>query len=76
MDTIKVVGTREEVYKCHAQKTIGGLTKIDIIEKCNNGNVYLDVDEIIIECWVGLARPPCARLGARIALRGRPMPIL
>ena len=37
MDTIKVVGTREEVYKCHAQKTIGGLTKIDIIEKCNNG---------------------------------------
>ena len=36
MDTIKIIGTREEVYKSQAQKTIGGLTKIDIIEKCNN----------------------------------------
>ena len=37
MDTIKVIGTREEVYKSQAQKTIGGLTKPDILEKCNNG---------------------------------------
>ena len=39
MDTIKVIGTREEVYKSQAHKTIGGLTKIDILEKCNNGKI-------------------------------------
>ena len=37
MNTIKIIGTREEVYKSQAQKTIGGLTKPDILEKCNNG---------------------------------------
>ena len=37
MDTIKIIGTREEVYKSQAKKTIGGLTKPDILEKCNNG---------------------------------------
>ena len=37
MDTIKIIGTREEVYKSQTQKTIGGLTKPDILEKCNNG---------------------------------------
>ena len=37
MNTIKIIGTREEVYKSQAKKTIGGLTKPDILEKCNNG---------------------------------------
>jgi len=37
MNTIKIIGTREEVYKSQAKKTIGGLTKPDILEKYNNG---------------------------------------
>jgi len=37
MDTIKIIGTREEVYNSLAKKTIGGLYKNDIIEKCTNG---------------------------------------
>ena len=39
MNTIKIIGTREEVYKSQAHKTIGGLTKPDILEKCNNGKL-------------------------------------
>jgi len=40
MDNIKLIGTREEVYKSQAKKTIGGLTKPDILEKCNNGKTH------------------------------------
>lgn len=33
----KTIGTREEVYKCIASHTSGGLYKSDIIEKLHNG---------------------------------------
>lgn len=35
----KKIGTREEVYKCLALKTAGGLCKSDIIEKQYNGKL-------------------------------------
>jgi len=39
---IKVVGTREEVYKCLASRTAGGLQKNDIIEKqTGNKTIYI-----------------------------------
>ena len=35
-NTIKKIGSREEVYKCLALHTIGGLYKNDILEKKHN----------------------------------------
>ena len=39
MNCIKKIGTREEVYKCIASKTVGGLCKFDILEKNYNGKI-------------------------------------
>ena len=38
-NTVKKIGTREEVYKGVASRTAGGLTKTDIIEKNFNGKL-------------------------------------
>ena len=38
-NTTKKIGTREEVYKCIASQTAGGLCKSDIIEKNFNGKL-------------------------------------
>ena len=38
-NTVKKIGTREEVYKGCASRTAGGLTKTDIIEKNFNGKL-------------------------------------
>jgi hypothetical protein len=41
-NTTKKIGTREEVYKCIASQTAGGLCKSDIIEKKHNGKtIYI-----------------------------------
>jgi hypothetical protein len=49
MDTkIKIIGTREEVYKCTATRTAGGLQKNDIIEK-KIGNKIMYISKKISE---------------------------